>query len=257
MEKVLEKSYRILETLAASKNPRGVTELSLQLGLVKSNVHRLLGSLVELGLVRQVLQSEKKYALTLKLWQLGSAALDNLDVRRIARPYMHEVVSRFEEDAYLSDLVGRNVVYIEHMECSHAVRATMGVGHEAYCSSTGKAMLAWLPPETLLPVMTDTIRFTTTTITDLESMHAELRTTRERGYAMNMGEWRSSVHGVAAPIFDHTGQPVAALGISGPAGRLPLARVEEIGKALVEVTRRMSTDMGHVPSEAGCEQLMP
>ena len=247
MEKVLEKAYRIIEALAASKEPRGVTELSNQLELVKSNVHRLLTSLVELGVVRQVSATEKKYILTLKLWQLGSSALEHLDVRRIAQPYMHEVVSRFEEDAYLSDLVGRNVVYIEHIQCSHAVRATMGMGHEAYCSSTGKAMLAWLPPDMLLSVMTDTIRFTTTTITDLETMRDELRTTRERGYAMNLGEWRSGVHGVAAPIFDHTDKPVAALGVSGPAGRLPQVRIEEIGRALVQITRHMSAELGHMP----------
>lgn len=247
MEKVLEKSYRILEALAASKEPRGVTELGLQLGLVKSNVHRLLSSLVELGLVRQVAESEKKYTLTLKLWQIGSSVLEHLDVRRIARPYMHEVVSRFEEDAYLSDLAGKNVVYIEQMECRHAIRATVGSGHEAYCSSTGKAMLAWLPQEKLALIMADAQRFTATTITDLDNMCEELRKTRERGYAMNFGEWRGSVYGVAAPIFDHTGHPVAALGVSGPEDRLPVARMEEIGKTLAEVTRRMSADLGHMP----------
>ncbi len=246
MEKVLEKSYRILAALSESKEPKGITELSRQLSLVKSNVHRLVTSLVELGLVQQAPQNEK-YFLTLKLWQLGRTALNQLDVRKTAFPYMHELVNRFGEDVYLSVIIDTYVVYVDHVPCDHVVRASLGGGHEAYCSSTGKAILAWSPDALLQRIMSGATAFTETTITDIETMREELNKSRERGFALNFGEWSRSVHGVAAPVFDYSGLPVAALGISGPANRLPLARLEELGKHLDALGRKISSELGYLP----------
>ena len=247
MEKVLEKAYKIIETLAQRKEPYGVTELSQQLSLVKSNVHRLLTSLVELGIVQQD-KNTGKYQLTLKLWQLGNSALSNLDVRNLASKHLHQLVARFEEDAYLSVLIGVNVVYIDHIECNHVVRTAMGTGHEAYCSSTGKCIMAWSSEDVLLRVMSIANRYTERTIVDLESMRKELQLVRERGYALNVGEWKNSVRGAGAPIFDHEGKVIAALSLSGPAQRFSLERLEEIGQNLVLVSRQLSEELGYNPN---------
>ena len=247
MEKVLEKTYKIIETLAQRKEPYGVTELSQQLSLVKSNVHRLLTSLIELGIVQQD-KNTGKYQLTLKLWQLGNSVLSHLDYRNLASKHLHQLVARFEEDAYLSVLLGINIAYIDHIKCNRVVRAAMGTGHEAYCSSTGKCIMAWSSEDILLKVMHAPRQYTERTIVDLETMRNELQRVRERGYALNVGEWKNSVRGVGAPIFDHEGRVIAALSLSGPAQRFPLERMEEIGENLVVVARQLSEELGYTPS---------
>ena len=243
MEKVLEKSFRLIEVLAESPDPRGVTELGLELGLVKSNVHRLLNSLQELGVVRQAPESEK-YELTLRLWQLGNKVLSRLNVKDVAIEYMHRLRDQAQEDVFLSALEGVEVLYLHKLQSGHVVRASFGGSNPAYCSSTGKAILAWLPPERVEQVMRDARRFTERTIVEIAAMRRELAVIRERGFSMNVGEWTNSVHGVAAPIFDHAGKVVAALGISGPAHRLELDRLEAMGPLVRETTRQISVRLG-------------
>lgn len=244
MDKVLEKSIRIVEALSASAAPRGVTELSQELGLVKSNVHRLLSSLVELGVVRQVPENDR-YELTLRLWQLGYAALARLNVKDVAIEHMHKLRDAVQEDVVLSALEGKEVLYLHRLKSGHVVRASFGGSNPAYCSSTGKAILAWSSPEKTAHVLEGAVRFTDRTIVTAEAMEAELHHIRERGFALNIGEWSDSVHGVAAPIFNHDGKPIAALSVSGPAHRLEIPKMEAMGPLVAETTMQISRELGY------------
>ena len=75
----------------------------------------------------------------------------------------------------------------------------------------------------------------------------ELKQIRERGYSINKGEWRRSVRGVAAPIFDHCGRAVAAIGISGPAHRLSLELLEELAPTVKSAAAEISSQLGYLP----------
>ena len=108
--------------------------------------------------------------------------------------------------------------------------------------------MAWSSEDVLLRVMSIANRYTERTIVDLESMRKELQLVRERGYALNVGEWKNSVRGAGAPIFDHEGKVIAALSLSGPAQRFSLERLEEIGQNLVLVSRQLSEELGYNPN---------
>lgn len=246
MEKVLEKTFKIIDELLKSDGPRGVTELADELGLVKSNVHRLLNSLIELELVRQVPDGEK-YELTLKLWQMGNKVLSKTNVRNIAESYMERLRDLSHEDVFLSALEGTSVLYIHKIESSRVVRATFGPVNPAYCSATGKAILAWTPEEKARECVHGAQRFTEDTIVEKDAFLEELKQIRERGYSINKGEWRRSVRGVAAPIFDHCGRAVAAIGISGPAHRLSLELLEELAPTVKSAAAEISSQLGYLP----------
>lgn len=249
MEKVLDKTFKIIDALLQSQEPKGVTELAEELGLVKSNVHRLLSSLIELQLVRQVPGGEK-YELTLKLWQMGNMVLAKTDVRGIAESYMHKLCQLSHEDVFLSALEGANVLYIHTVKSSHVVRATFGPVNPAYCSATGKAILAWSPMEKVDECLADAKRFTELTICTKEKFLKELEQIRQCGYSINKGEWRLSVRGVAAPIFNYEGRCVAAVSVSGPAHRLTISRLKELAPMVCSAAAEISADMGYQPEQA-------
>ena len=247
MEKVLEKTFNIIDKLLQSKGPKGITELAEELGLVKSNVHRLLNSLIKLQLVRQVPGGEK-YELTLKLWQMGNMVLSKNDIRSIADSYMCRLCQISREDVFLSTLEGSNILYIHKVKSDRVVRATFGSINPAYCSATGKAMLAWAPMEKVDECLKDAHSFTAMTICTKEEFLKELEHIRQCGYSINKGEWRLSVCGVAAPIFNHEGRCIAAISVSGPAHRLPLSRLEELAPMVCTSAAKISACMGYQSS---------
>jgi DNA-binding IclR family transcriptional regulator len=221
MNNTLVKGLGLLEVLARADRPLGVTELATRIGIGKSNVHRLLQALVELGYVRRDADTGA-YAASIRLWELGSAVLANLDLRRASQAWMDWLLERTRETVHLSVLDGDEVVYVHKVDSPEPVRAYSQIGGRApaHCVATGKAMLAWLGPAQLDALSRRLRAFSPRTLVEPADFLREMERVRQNGYAVNRGEWRESVGGVAAPVRDPSGQVVAALGVSGPIERL-------------------------------------
>jgi IclR family KDG regulon transcriptional repressor len=221
MNNTLIKGLGLLEVLAHSGRPLGVTELASRVGIGKSNVHRLLQALVELGYVRRDADSGA-YAASIRLWELGAAVLANLDLRRAAQSWMDWLLERTRETVHLSVLDGDEVVYVHKLDSPEPVRAYSQIGGRApaHCVATGKAMLAWGGESALQALSRRLHGWSPRTITDPAEFLREMERVRQQGYAVNRGEWRESVGGVAAPVRDPGGRVVAAVGVSGPIDRL-------------------------------------
>lgn len=221
MEKTLVRGFRILELVAAADRPMGVTEIATALGLGKSAAHRPLATLTQLGYLTHD-PDTGRYALSLKLWEVGSQALDRLDLKRLAAAPMAELAHATGETVHLSVLDGREVVHIDKIECQHPIRAYSRVGGRvpAHCVATGKAMLAFQSELVIDGVARRLRRVTPQTVTDRDELLAQLDRIRRTGIAISSGGWQEGVDGIAAPIRDAQGTVVAAVGISGPANRL-------------------------------------
>lgn len=245
MDKTFVKGLVLLEAMARSEKGCGVSELAVQLDLNKSNVHRLLAALVHQGFAQKNADTNR-YELTMKLWELGSRTANKLDVRVESLPFMKQLAEQTQETVHLSVLDGPEVLYIEKIDSPQPVRAytTIGGRAPAQCVATGKALLAWADEATLLAVKNRFKSHTDKSIVRLGDLRKQLDDVRAKGYAVNTGEWREQVVGAAAPIQDATGRVVAALGISGPADRLPQALLEQRGEKLLEVTALISRRLG-------------
>jgi DNA-binding IclR family transcriptional regulator len=245
MDTTLLKGLAVLETLAACDEPRGVTELAQQLRLAKSNVHRVLQTLAHGGYVRKD-EASGRYQCTLKMWELGASVVERLDVRPAARPSVEALAARSSETVHLSVLDGTEVLYIDKIDSPQPVRAYSRIGGRApsYCVATGKALLAHAPDSVLEEVIAALKKHTARTITDPEALRKELRKVRESGYAINRGEWREGVGGLAAPIRDPQRGAVAAVGISGPIERLNANRLRELAPLVVKAAREASRALG-------------
>lgn len=250
MDKSFLKGLTLLEIMAKRDRDAGVTELAEQLGIGKSNVHRLLQALVFHGFVRR-LDATGRYELTTKMWELGTRAFRRLDIRREAAPFMGVLAEETQETVHLSILDGVEVLYVDKIDSSQPVRAytTVGGRAPAACVATGKAMLAWADEAVLSDAVGQLHPYTAKSITSADELHRQLQQVRANGYAVNTGEWREQVVGVAAPIRDATGSVVGALGISGPAARITEDVMQRVAPRLVELANSISARFGFAPED--------
>jgi DNA-binding IclR family transcriptional regulator len=179
---------------------------------------------------------------------LGSAFLGGLDLRQEAKPVLAEIGDATGETCHLAIRDGRQIVYIEKLESTQPVRmhSWIGATNPMYCTGVGKAILAFSDESVQSQVLADDlVKRTANTITEPEALREELATIRQRGFSIDNEENERSIRCAAAPVFDHTGQVVAGLSVSGPTYRLPDERLQEVGKVVMEVGLRLSTSLGH------------
>ncbi|MEI7444278.1 MAG: IclR family transcriptional regulator [Burkholderiales bacterium] len=244
MNNTLVKGLGLLEVLAHSDRALGVTELATRLGIGKSNAHRLLQALVELGYARRD-GDGGTYAASIRLWELGSAVLANLDLRRAAQGWMDWLLDRSRETVHLSVLDGDEVVYVHKLDSPEPVRAYTQIGGRApaYCVATGKAMLAWLDTASLDALSTRLVPASSRTITEPAEFLREMERVRQQGYAINRGEWRETVGGIAAPVRDPSGRVVAAVGLSGPIERLRPSNLKALSADVIRAAEGVGTSL--------------
>ncbi len=245
MDLTLLKGLRVLDHLARNNEPLGVSDLARELGLTKSNAHRTLQTLADAGYISRVDQ-RGRYACTLKLFELGSAVVARTDIRQIADPTMQALASATKETIHLSALDGRDVVYIHKIESPQPVRAYSSIGGRApaHCVASGKALLAFTRGS--LELFSDPLpTFSPRSLASVDALAKELETIRQSGVAINWGEWREAVRGIAAPIFDATGTISGSIGISGPAERFSETAIVEFIPDVVEAARAISGALGH------------
>jgi len=246
LEKTFVKGLELVEALARSDRPRGVTELAVEMNLTKSNVHRLLKTLEHKGYLRRD-AGTGHYGLSLKLWELGSSVVSQLDLRRAALPHLQRLADHTRETVHLSLLDGCDVVYVEKIDSPQPVRTYSRLGGRApaYCVATGKAMLAFAPDAVIRAAARSIHPFTSRTVRNEKALRAELERVRAAGFAVNQGEWRGAVCGVAAPIRDISGAVIAATGVSGPAERLKPRRIKTLAPAVVAAADAISRALGY------------
>lgn len=247
MDKTLLKGLSVLEVLTGMEGEsRTIEDVAARVGLTRSNTHRTLQTLVHAGYVERDSESGG-YRGTMKMFALGVRQLAHIDVRKIAPPYMASLSRETGETVHLSILEGAEVIYIEKVESIQPIRAYSMVGGRApaHAVATGKALLSVQPASYLDGFPKKLPRFTSSTIVEREVLRAELVKAARQGYAVNKGEWREGVGGLAAPILDGFDRPVAALGISGPLDRLNSSRIKEFASRLLYVTTKLSTALGY------------
>ena len=253
MDKTLLKGLAVLEAVAGHEGaPRTIDELAGQLKLTRSNVHRTLQTLAHAGyLVKD--ESTGCYRSTLRLFELGAKQLSGIDVRRSAGPFMRALAEESGETVHLSVLEGMDVIYIDKIDSAQPVRSYTVIGGRApaYAVATGKAMLAYQPEGYIERHGAHLVRHTAATITSLPVLKEELAKTARLGYAVNRGEWRESVGGLAVAIFNGLDQVVAALGISGPLERLGNARMNELAPAVIRTGAELSRALGYRSAHFG------
>ncbi|MEM9523464.1 MAG: IclR family transcriptional regulator [Pseudomonadota bacterium] len=246
VDSTLSKGLAILEKLVRSNSGKGVTELSRELELTKSNTFRLLRTLTILGYVKHL--DDKRYAATLKTWQLGRMSVENLNLRSAAASELAYLSQETGEAIYLAVPEALTVVYIDRIESLKPIRSWNPVGGSApiHCVGTGKAILASEYPRMREKLDGNLARYTERTLTSLEELDADVALTVKRGYAVDRGEFRDRILSFGAAVHLPDGEAIAALGISLPDINLEDGGEERMGVLVQHAAENVSHKLRRV-----------
>lgn len=245
----------VLEVLARHPEGLGVTALARAVDGDKGNVHRLLRVLEERGYVEQD-PATKLFSASVQLVSLAARVLRGLDLVSAARPVMRELSESTGEAVHLARRMRTGGVYVAREQQGGGVvtvETEIGAQPIIHATATGKALYCTADRAELARVVHEPLsRHTMRTITSMDALLADLQQVRARGYAIDDEELNLDVRCVAAPVFDLHGTPVASIGLSGPASRVTLARVEDLGRQVWAAALRITKEMGgHVPAKFG------
>lgn len=245
--KSLDRALNILEELVNRNEPLGITEISKYTNYHKSTVYRLVDTLCYRGYLTQDFETGK-YKVGMKIFELGSKVINNLDLRSRVKPFLKEIEEKTAETVHLGVLDSTKVVYIDKVESRRTIRMSSNIGSRTYTHSTGlgKATLAFLPEEKIDQIIEEEglPEFTENTITEKEALKNELEEIRKNGFAIDEEENEAGIICVAAPIFDYNDNITAAISISGPANRMTNNKKNEIKKIAKEYSKRISRALG-------------
>ncbi len=210
----------VLDRLSMQRSV-SLEELSRQVKLAKPTVYRFLLTLQELGYVRRV--EGDRWAITLKLFNVGSRALDHVELHSVARPVAGELAEDLGETVHMGVLEGDSAVYVLKIESRHTIRMFSRVGRRIplYCTAIGKVLMAFAREDEREAALKGVrqLAFTQKTLTTRTALYAELERIRQQGFALDDEEHEEGIHCIGAPVFDHTGSIVATISASWPGFR--------------------------------------
>jgi len=217
----LRNACRTLRHVA--RHPGGIDlgSISRDLGIPRTTALRICSTLEAENLLAR--DRNGAFVLGAGLAPLGMQAMPNARIREMAVPVLRGIVDRIGETAHLAIPCGKSSLILEVCDSPHPLRVASRPGSLAHihCSATGKLFLAhsvFVPLEKFLKDV-ELTAMTPATLTSIERLAPEIERVRKAGYAMDNEEYFIGVRCLAAPVRDHRGHVVAAVGITGAASR--------------------------------------
>ena len=237
-----DRTLSIFEAFEATGRPLALSEIARAVGVPVSSCHALVGTLLERGYLYSTPRRRELYP-TKRLFELARSIIARDPLLGRVAATMAELRKRTGETLIFGKRQGDTVLYLEVLEGPHTIRYTAHPGEHKplHSSSIGKALLATLGENELaawlkgrrLPALTPN------TITDAKRLEAELRRTRERGWAMTRGENVVDVLAVAVPV--RLAGETYGLAVAGPMHRMMPAH-EKHAALLVQTGRRLEDE---------------
>jgi len=246
--RALARGLAVLTCFTPERTSYTLPELSKRVNVPKGTLYRLLEGLC----VAEFLEHDVAtgvYTLGIKAFEVGASYLAHLDFPQNARAALEMLATTCGETASLGVLSKGEVVYIaiEHTQREIGIQSQIGTRHPTHCTALGKVLLSELPDDGVvslleplgLPALTEH------TITSLGALLAELHQVRQRGYAIDNEERAYGITCIAAPIYNHVGQIVGAISVSGPAFRVSAETLPEIIGAVTTAAASVSRRQGY------------
>lgn len=245
---VLSRALQILEILTRRDAPLPLAEIAEMAGLPKSSAHRVLMALEAEGFVRP--EGQGLYTVGMSMICLAGKVIRRSIVFQAAR-FMRELRDRTQCTVYLSTINDFELVYLHRAPGPIAPVNDIGYVGDIYYGTGGRAILSTYPRARLDELFRKRplIPRTPLSLTTPEAFLKELDETRRRGYARAVGEYIPGVSGIGAPVYDHTGECVAALSLSAVVGTIP-CDVEDYAGLLLRTAAEISQWLGHKGSAA-------
>lgn len=219
----LDRGLAVIRALNVPGRGQTLSDVARDTGLPRAAVRRFLLTLEALGYVRC---SDRRFALTPRVLELGYAYLSSLSLPEIAQPHLRDLVGRVNESCSMSVLDGSDVVYVAREPTRRIMTVAISIGTRfpAHVTSMGRVLLAELPGDEL-PARLDAVSLsplTSRTVTDRRVLERELARVRRQGWALVDQELEDGLRSIAAPVRDVAGRTLAAVNVSTHASRTTL-----------------------------------
>ena len=250
MNNTLRYGFDILGFLAERGSDCSTSELARELDLSKSQTSRILKTLAEIGYISQN-QKNKQYSINLSILKLSHNYLAKMKQRHVIRPYMQELVDKFEQGCFSSVPVGLeaitcDVIYPRNLATSAAVLAEVGAVNNPYSTASGKICAAYLCNENIEKLINDKVpvKSTAQTLVDKEAILAEYTKVKKYKVALSQSERNEGENSIAAPIFNKNEQIVATIGIALPDGKQSKEVWDKYQNAIIRAANGASFALG-------------
>lgn len=207
---------KVIEVLANSPTPIGISEISRRTDVNKNMISRILHTLREENWVQ--CDERSCYTLTLLPFCLSAKVVSRTTLSNVGVPFIQRLWKEYGESTYLGILHEEEVLYLSHFDSIQNVRVAGVVGgsYPLYCTGPGKALLAFSGDEYIEAYLSSHTleKRTQNTITEPQKLREELALIRERGYSLDDEEFGHGIVCMSAPVFDHTGKAIGVIGCS-------------------------------------------
>jgi IclR family acetate operon transcriptional repressor len=243
---VLQNGLAVLRAFTVEDPLLGVSEIAARVGLHKSTVSRILATLELEDLVERDATS-RRFRLGLGVIAMAGPLLADLDVRRVAYPVLRDLSRRTGETAALMLWDDHEAVCVEQVASAREVKHTTALGtrYRTAASSSVQVFLARLDPFVVRSLLLKgAIDLPGLSEDALEAYLVRLHDVRERGIAVNYGETSLEEVGVAAPVCDHRGEPIAAVLLSAPRFRISAEQLPVLTEAVIAAAGSVTSRLG-------------
>jgi IclR family transcriptional regulator, KDG regulon repressor len=232
--RAIERALDILDCFEPGKLELTLTDIANAISLSMSTTSRIVATLEKRSYLARNIDTQR-YSLGSRIAQIGALGLSNLELRKVALPFMRDLNALYNEGVSLYVIQDEDRICVERVESTLPLRRVVNVGdrHPLTRGAAGRVLLAYLPREKRKAILTK----------DPYTTEEALEELRHGGYTVSLGEREDGVSSIAAPIEDARCEVIAALSMSGPSVRFEgsgfsdkIARVkktaEQISKAL-------------------------
>jgi IclR family transcriptional regulator, KDG regulon repressor len=251
--KSLERALQIMDAFRTDRRELTVGQLSEILGLARATVSRLCSTLVKYDYLKKD-PEKKRYALGIRLFDLGSIVFDSFSLRNISSPHLSRLQIKVGKTIYLGILENDELLYIDKREDPrNPVNFTSRIGtrRAPHWGMLGLVLMAYLPDSEVERLVRKypLTALTKRSITSKDEYKERLRIVRQQGYAVDNEEVLEGISGVSVPIRDFTGKVVAGVGVGFIATSVDSKDLKVLIKELVETAGMISKEMGYVRKE--------
>lgn len=221
----LARGLIVIQAFTQQSPQMTISQLSVKTGLSRAAVRRCLYTLTKLGFAGA--EDGQRYALRPRMLSLSHTYTTSSTLSTAAQPILERMSGTLRESFSVATLDGDEIVYVARTQVPSRVMAVdlhIGSRLPAYCTSMGRVLLAFLPPDQLEQYLAraDLVPHTTRTITTADKLRLALRNVRRLGYALVDQELEVGLRSLAVPVYGPGGRVVATVNLSGNAPRMPV-----------------------------------
>jgi len=245
------KAFKVLEAFSQDRPELTFTKVVNTTGIGRTNTHKLLKTLVSLNCLSQS-HNGARYRLGPKLFELGSQYLGQLNLRRLAMPYLVNLAEDFEDSVYLCIEDQGEALCLERVDGPSKLKSTVlqrGGRLPLHVGAAPIAVLAGMSDDQIMTITREKgfKKFTENSIQNLDQLMEKVSVVRKKGYSESWEDVTVGVASFGAKVKDASGSVVAAVSIGGILSRFKGKHKMYFINRIKDTAVAISKELGYRP----------